>query len=554
MAGALQHAANGRLRGFATALVLAALLIASRPALAIGPDSPEVKDAIEKAIAYLEDADDARLGARCLVGLTFLKYGAEPSHPKIQRALQDVLAATKGGPEGFSADIYSTGISIMFLCALDPSKYRPEIEVIVKSLYRRQKRQGAWGYASGDHAATCDTSMTQYAVLGLWEAEDQAGVETPPAIWDKVARWLILTQAADGGWGYQGNPAAGFGQHAKQEGVKDSMTAAAMGALYITRNQLGHGELKKRADDETPAALRPYETADERAKRLKTKIDLRHFYKAIVAGNQWMDSHMPKEPKGWIYYYLYALERYQSLREADDDRQNRNPRWYQDGAAFLVKEQKDEGYWQSVNEEMKVPDTCFGTLFLLRSTRKSLEKASVYRHQASAAAVGRGFPQSGDVRLRDGSLVVQPLDAKTDEVLAIVGDPNHAQFERAREALADFVRTGPKADVEKRSSDLIRLALRGRSDVRYLAIEGLARLRNLDHVPVFIHLLNDPDVEVLRLARDALRTISRKPSGFGLGLDPGPIERQNAIEKWKEWYSTVRPDVDIDSLDLLSSS
>ena len=135
--------------------------------------------------------------------------GSPRSHPKIADAVRTIQAALANGPERFSPGVYDTGIAIMCLVAVDPSKYRFEIESLVQSLHLRQKSHGAWGYPpeNPDNGKTCDTSMTQYAVLGLWEAEDQAGVETPRVVWDRVARWLLLTQDPSGGYGYQGLPA-----------------------------------------------------------------------------------------------------------------------------------------------------------------------------------------------------------------------------------------------------------------------------------------------------------------------------------------------------------
>ena len=42
---------------------------------------------------------------------------------------------------------------------------------------------------------------TQYAVLGLWEAEN-AGVSVTPAVWDRAASWFMATQHSSGAWSY----------------------------------------------------------------------------------------------------------------------------------------------------------------------------------------------------------------------------------------------------------------------------------------------------------------------------------------------------------------
>ncbi len=181
---------------------------------AITPDNPRVQAAVKKGLEFLEGAGESRLGGQSLVALTLAKGGKDPTHPKIAAAITAIQAALRNGPEQFRAGIYDTGIAIMLLVEVDASRHRYEIESLVQSLHLRQKADGAWGYPPEhpDHGKTCDTSMTQYAVLGLWEAEDLAGVETPRLVWDRVARWLLLTQDPGGGYGYQGQLATRLGR------------------------------------------------------------------------------------------------------------------------------------------------------------------------------------------------------------------------------------------------------------------------------------------------------------------------------------------------------
>ncbi len=55
------------------------------------------------------------------------------------------------------------------------------------------------------------------------------------------------------------------------------MTIAALGSLHIVKDRVGITQLKKNSSDDTPDALVPYELPEERADRIKTQIDLRHF-------------------------------------------------------------------------------------------------------------------------------------------------------------------------------------------------------------------------------------------------------------------------------------
>ncbi|MEK6238677.1 MAG: hypothetical protein N2C14_28490, partial [Planctomycetales bacterium] len=503
-----------------------------------------------------DDKHAGTLGRPALIGLTFLKYDGDKERDLIKSALEKIVKETNGDdPKKFTKDIYSTGISILFLVAVDPSKYRSNIEFLAKSLHHRQKADGAWGYPESHKLGkTGDTSMTQYAALGLWEASDQAGVETPPEVWDRLGAWLIKTQDPSGGFGYQGKVSPSLDERVKQDAIGHAMVVAGLGSMFITKDQLGLSELKKRLNDDTPDALQPYETPQERLDRIKTQINPKYFEKALAAGARWTGKNftIDKPKRGWLHYYLDALERYESLKEADKGgRINPSPSWYSQGARFLIAQQKEEpvdGSWKK-GQAGPMADTCFAILFLLRSTKKSLEKSSLARFQASKQIGGRGLPDANDVRLRAGNVVVQPLaEVSPKEIADILSDPKHASHAQAREALADLASSGDRAALAESSSHFERLALRGPSDVRVLAIEAIARARNLNQVPLLIHLLNDPDLEVLRAARDALRVISRKFSGVGLGLRPSSDERATAISQWKQWYQTIRPDVDLESL------
>lgn len=562
--------AHWRGRGFSLRLLLwlglwAALGVWPAAARALTPDSPQVKAKVAKAIKFLEAAKPGSLGEKALVGLTLAKHGAPETAPQIQDGIKTIQEALKAGPDRFGADIYSTGIAIMFLVAVHPSKYRVEIEDLVESLHYRQKQHGAWGYPlSADRfGGTCDTSMTQYAVLGMWEAEDQAGVPTSAAVWDRVAEWLILTQDPGGGWGYQGDPAERLGAHTMQGGVKHSLTAAAMGSLYIVKDRLGIRKLKKTPDDETPSVLEPIQIKEA----VKTKLDLRHFSRALSAGNRWMESNyqigkIDKEKDFW-HYSVYALERFDSLKQADEagydnrfadeDASERAEGWYTQGARVLLSTQSVTGSWKSMAGE--IPDTCFATLFLIGSTKKSLQKSSLAKFKTGVMRGGTGLPAVDGVRVRDGRVVVKPLDAPPDEILRTVANPDDPKFAESLEALAELAAEGDLAILKEQGRRLARLAATAGTavQVRILAVQAISRSRNLDLAPLLIRLLDDPNPEVMTAASTGLGEISRKFTDFGLGTRPTELDRNAAVGKWKDWFATVRPDLDIESFDPLDS-
>ncbi len=212
-----------------------------------------------------------------------------------------------------------------------------------------------------------------------------------------------------------------------------------------------------------------------------------------------------------------------------------------------MEQQENNGSWKGTAGE--VPDTCFAALFLLRSTQKTLEKAGMLRHQAGLAVGGRGLPKGDNVRVRDGLVVVKPLEGSLAEAMPALSDPQHVDHARAKENLADLARTGDRQQLLQQSRTLARLALSGERDVRVDAIVGIRRSHNLDTAPLLIHLLNDGDPEVVRAASEGLGQLSRKYTAFGLGLQPTPQQREKAIAQWKKWLHGIRPEVDLDSYD-----
>ena len=289
-------------------------------AWALTPESPAVKAAIEKAVAFLESpaANDGRVGAQALVGLVFLKNHADPKHPRIVEAVAAIQGAVKGhDPAQVNLDIYSAGLAIIFLVTLDPSAYSSEISVLLEYLKLKQKPHGGWGYPEKE---TGDTSMTQYGVLSAWEAT-QAGFKIPPESIEAVTTWLLKTQDPSGGFGYQGTVSKTSGL-VKQNEVRHSMAAAGLGSLYICADLLGLVPRAEKRDEDLPSALHEVKGQPPPAAagpNPKTKIDPRRVKDAEARGNRWLGGHYDMRRKEWwTFYYLYAYERYASFRELSE--------------------------------------------------------------------------------------------------------------------------------------------------------------------------------------------------------------------------------------------
>lgn len=525
---------------------------APRPAAAVTPESPEVKAVIEKALKFLETADDARLGGKCLVGLAFLKNGADEKHPKVDAALQACLQAAGREPAAINNDLYSTGIAIIFLCTLNPSKYAPEIIKLRDSLVLRQKAEGGWGYAAGPHVATGDTSMTQYAVLAYWEISKVGlGLDIPTT--EKVANWLIRTQDPGGNWGYQGREATiteEDGKRPKMELVKQdssraSMTAAGMGCLYMVADLLKLAELQNERDAKLPPAVRLLKKGGAQA-ALSENVDIRLLKAAQERGRGWMGKNYKIEQKSFQMYFLYSYERYQSFLEAADGRFIKEPRWYNEGFALLKREQQEDGSWKSDHPGLDVPDTAFATLFLLRSTKKAIERSKAYAEAALVA--GRGLPANNqEVAIRSGRIVQTKVNVTAAQLVEILHLPEHRAFATVTgdlELLRERLVALPAAEQAPLLARLRTLAVNGSADARLSAVKILGQVRDLTAAEVLIAAVDDADWRVVLAADDSLRSLGRIVSPSPLNDKPNQVVRAETVQAWKRWLLTIRPDAE----------
>ena len=100
---------------------------------------------------------------------------------------------------------------------------------------------------------------------------------------------------------------------------------------------------------------------------------------------------------------MYALERYQSFKEAADGRVAVYPKWYNDGFAHLKKTQAEDGSWAATDNINSAINTSFGCLFLMRLTRKSIQRAQAFA--AASMSVGVQLPDDlKNPKLRDQRL------------------------------------------------------------------------------------------------------------------------------------------------------
>jgi hypothetical protein len=525
------------------------------PAAASTPDSPEVKRAVTRAVSFLESdaAAESRPGGKALIGLALLKSGAGAAHPQVVEAVgavQGVLGNCDPNKVSFT-EMYSPGLATIFLITLDPSKYSIEIQCLLDYLQLQQKPHGGWGYPQME---TGDTSMTQYTALCCWEAT-QAGFRVPIQSVEKVATWLLKTQDPSGAFGYQGNVSKDF-TPIQQGPIRHSLSAAGLGSVYICADLLGITEEGEARSEGLPPALKEVDRGRGRPQNRpapKTQLDPRLFRDVQARGNRWMRANYVIDPAEWTHYYLFALERYWSFREAAEIRAGarkaeENPKWYDDGVRYLLKTQGENGSWRGTNEAAPV-NTAFGILFLARSTKKSIEKARAFGEGMLVG--GRGLPkETGGAEVRMGKVVAKPTMERAEQVLAVLENREDPDYEQALELLSELppqelaaLKGGEAAKLRRLAGDR---APSGWPAARRAAVRALAKTGSLHHVPTLIYALGDSDLEVAREARDALRRISRKPQGFGPSERPVEADRRAAIEQWRAWYRAVRPDAEFD--------
>ncbi|MDY0165283.1 MAG: HEAT repeat domain-containing protein [Thermoguttaceae bacterium] len=508
------------------------------------PESPQVREAIDRALKFIEDSgeSDSRMGGQALVGLALLKHGSHRDHPQIRRAVATITKSLEGRDLGVLKsrnEVYSLGLATIFLVELDPSTYRREIELLLEILRRAQKPHGGWGYSDRE---TGDTSMVQYAALAMWEAK-RAGFNVPQTMIEGLADWLLRTQDPSGGFGYQGKVST-TRQLVAQSSVRLSLSAAGLGSLYICADLLELSDSTMRQEEGIPPALREVREERAAARRAKTRIDANQVRAAQQRGNQWIAKNFEINPKQYAHYYLYALERYMSFREAADGTDSHRISWYSQGAAFLVKTQEDKGSW--TGQTGTTVDTAFGLLFLMRSMKKSIEKAQELG--AGLLVGGRGLPKdTSRVEVRRGQVIARPLLGPAEELLAMLDDPDADEYDRALAHLTDLTPEEAQQIFGTRPDRLRQLARDASPEARIAAVTALAAGRDLSAVPLLIHTLDDPHVGVVRAARDSLRRLARKPAGFGLPDTPSDADRAAAVRQWKAWYRAVCPTAEFEN-------
>ncbi len=364
-------------------LALAALLgIALLPNSATaqfnaGPDEVDaaaVRKSIERGCKYLlsQQEPDGTWGAHtgypggmtALCVLALVNSGIPTDNPQLAKAIAKLTAYEKPGGE---AKIYSSALIVMTLCAVDPKKYANIISNHATWIANQQLKDGSYrgGWSYDRPGGRADNSNSQFAILGLHEAERAGVIPVDQALWQRVEQYWKTGQnknqgANSGSWAYVNSGTVdNGGQRIGNQPGTGSMTCAGLCSLMIARSKLVNGDAKLNGEN-------PLCCQDD-------KKDT-----AIEDGLKWLGAqstvdHNPPQGMGWHYYYLYGLERTGRLSGQRFLYRNGNPfDWYRQGCTQLLNDQDKlgSGKWDGSRMEGDARvATALALLFLSKGRR-----------------------------------------------------------------------------------------------------------------------------------------------------------------------------------------
>ena len=541
---------------------------------------PEIEASIQRALNFVKGRpiQDFEAGLAIYAAVA---AGEKSDSPFVQQYVNVILKSFKAnGYAPHTHHIYGAAVDAMGLTAANRELYLPQIQLIADFIMKDQRENGSWDYANENNGG--DTSISQYGSLGLWAAA-RAGVKIPSRVWDRSANWHIQTQLRDGG---------GFGYHplGRQAQPSHSMAVAGIGSLCIARiflvdpSQSGadlseiEEPVKKKKDTKAFGVLERVTPTENAPTTEVTQVDKDLNYK-IMTNRRDLDTHINgglawlgknytiDKPLGWPIYYLYGLERAGALANAA---KIGGRDWYKDGAAHLIKTQKEDGSWY--DQSAPVCATCFGILFLTRATEKIAPNTPPPLGKKAPKTLGEGMLQGGrglptdltNIDTKNGQIKAKVMDTPLDRLLADLENPKSQNVEATQAALVESIQVGNREALLGQKELLLKLAKDSRSEVRRTAFWAIGRCNDLRVVPLLLKGLLDADFDASVEARNALCMLSRRPRGFGL-LDDAlekipesatPDERDAIIEKWrredagrwKDWYQKVRPYDERDNL------
>jgi len=510
------------------------------PAPAQQEQQEQQEPAVLSGIQYLRGrAANQQVGESAMIALALLKADTPPADPVLASCIATIQKRFTGSgymPERRGgSDIYEVAVVAMALANLDSDTYRGDLFLAATYLIGLQKANGSWDYV---HRSRGDSSISQYALLGLWECEN-AGFSVPPSVWDRAASFYLGSQAPAGSWNYHRDEA--------QYSDTLSMTAAGVGSLLLCKRQLERYREAKRGVSPLLTVLTPTTTSQN----YEIATSLVQIDQAIKKGMAWLGgistTNQPNLIGQSIYYGLYGIERIAALA----DRQTiGRVDLMEKGRAYIKSTQKPNGSWSTTPYSDEL-NTVWALLFLTRSTAKSIKRVTIKRLGAGTLVGGRYLPKDlTSMTVAAGKIMSRPMNGAVEGMLAVLEDPRTQTADTAVSGLIErYLREGP--DVLRPFKDRFRKLLTDRDPgMRQVAAWALSRTADLDVVPDLIGALVDPEENVVAAAAQGLQLLSRKLEGLGPPSPATPVQRKEAAQAWRAWYDAIRPlDADADDDD-----
>jgi len=514
--------------------LLTLLILANAGSIPAQALREQADPSIQRGIAFLrQNTRNSATGQSALAVLAMVKSDIPVNDPDLQTFLQRVLS--RFSEQGYTPEehnekaLYEAGCVCMALANVDPIGLKPQVAAAAGFLISKQKPNGSWDY---DDRSAGDCSVSQFALLGLWEAEG-IGVDIPPRVFDAAALWFMSVQAGDGGWSYHPDQA--------NWSPTVSMTAAGVGSLLLCQRMLA--PYRKGSDSNHPL-LTPL-VVDGAAPKFKPASSTQSINGAVNRGLGWLASnYVPGEsPKMGqsASYGLYGMERVGAFSEKGEIRNM--PGWYEGGFRWFLQHQDASGQWSSGDgAQGLVPKTSWAILYLVRATAKSIRVIDLRKLGAGTLLGGRGLPEDlNNMTVAQGRIVVRPMNGAVEGMMSVLEDPRNADIDSALAGLLDrFSKDGPTV-LRPLKDRFLKLLMDRDPGIRRVACWALGRMGDLELAPALIRALLDPDEGVSAEARVSLEVMSRKLEGYGPPRGSTPDERLAAAKRWRDWFERVRP-------------
>jgi hypothetical protein len=568
---------RGGKRAVSVLLLLAAAVGAcDQTGFAAKPNDPSVVSAIERGSGYLSRVGPISDGGRAgIAALGLLKSGTSPNDAAIAKIIDERLLPkfqSDGSykPSALTDLYYEAGVDLMVYVNSHPEAHERQIASLVKILLEAQHDEGYWTYPANARAGDRgDTSITQYALLGLWDAQ-RHGIQIPIAVFERAASWLAANQDSEGAfWYHPGNDrykptqsvvAAGSANllvcGAVLFGVERAAQKAATTAAKSESTPL-FGVLKK--VDLSPQGRSESKISISKTKHVassNSKVSKSRIESGARRGLEWIDRNwIGGSPTYFQYYFYYALERACTLSATD---QIGDHDWYDEISDAILKQQQGDGAWNANDPAGPVANTAFALLFLSRATAKLIKSGPPEKVFGGGLMIGgRGLPTNlSAIQSGADGIQVRKLSVPVDQLLSELENPKSTEVEAVQKSIVEQVELGDPEKLIGQKPRLIRLATDPRPEVRRTAIWALGRCATIHEVQVLIKAIDDPDYGVVLEANNALCWFSRRPNGFGRSADPVAALPETTSDQqkskaalswrktiradWREWYENVR--------------